>query len=125
MESYSYGKLNDGVRYDEGVAFRYTKFESGVEYLGGMDAFRKIIEQNLKYPVQARRMGIEGQVFVRFNVNKDGSISELAIVKGISEDCDKEAMRVVQLLKQWYPARQRGLAVKTQFVMPVRFKLEM
>jgi protein TonB len=89
-----------------------------------MAAMYKFIGKNLKYPASARRMGIEGSVFVSFIVDKAGVISDVQVVKGISADCDKEAERVVKQMPNWKPGKQNGRAVKSKFVLPIKFKLQ-
>jgi protein TonB len=68
-------------------------------------------------------MGTEGKVFVGFVINKDGSIVDVGIVKGISAECDKEAMRVVQMMPPWKAGKQNGKAVRVKFILPINFKL--
>ena len=77
----------------------------------------------MKYPAQARRMGIEGRVFVEFIINKDGSLTEIKFIKGIGAGCDEEAVRVIQSAPAWNPAKQRGKAVKQRYTLPIIFKL--
>ena len=83
----------------------------------------KFIQKNMKYPAQARRMGIEGRVFVEFVIGKDGSISEVKAVKGIGAGCDEEAVRIIQSAPNWTPGKQRGKSVKQRMVLPITFKL--
>lgn len=90
---------------------------------GGMAAFYQYVQQKLKYPAQARRMGIEGKVFVQFVVDKDGSITEVQAVKGIGAGCDEEAVRVIQGSPKWKPGKQRGRSVKVRMILPITFKL--
>ena len=106
---------------DEDVIF--TVVEQSAEFPGGMEALAKFLQKNVKYPAIARRMGVEGSVFVSFVIDKAGVISDIAIVKGISAECDKEAARVVNLMPPWKPGKQNGKAVRCRFVLPVRFKL--
>lgn len=101
----------------------FTVVEQQAEYPGGMAEMMKFLQKNVKYPAAARRMGIEGSVFVSFVVDKEGKISDPQIVKGISADCDKEALRVVQLMPPWKPGKQNGRSVKSRFVLPIKFKL--
>jgi len=98
--------------------------EQPAEFEGGLSAMAKFLQKNLRYPASARRMGVEGAVFVSFVIDREGKISDLNVVKGISADCDKEAMRVVSLMPPWKPGKQNGRAVKSRFVLPIRFKLE-
>ncbi len=101
----------------------YTFVEQNAEFPGGTEAMYKFINRNVKYPAQARRMGTEGKVFVGFVINKDGSIVDVGIVKGISAECDKEAMRVVQMMPPWKAGKQNGKAVRVKFILPINFKL--
>lgn len=106
---------------DEDVVF--TVVEQQAEFPGGMEALVKFLQKNVKYPAIARRMGVEGSVFVSFVVDKAGAISDIQVVKGISAECDKEAVRVVGMMPPWKPGKQNGKSVKSRFVLPVKFKL--
>ncbi len=101
----------------------FTIVEDPASPKGGMPAFYKYIGDKMKYPAQARRMGIEGKVFVEFVIGKDGSISDVKAVKGIGAGCDEEAVRVVQAAPSWSPGKQRGKSVKQRMVLPITFKL--
>ncbi|HRJ31736.1 MAG TPA: energy transducer TonB [Cyclobacteriaceae bacterium] len=90
---------------------------------GGMGAFYKYVGDKMKYPAQARRMGIEGKVFVEFVINRDGSITDVKAIKGIGAGCDEEAVRVVQSAPPWNPGKQRGKPVRQRYVVPITFKL--
>lgn len=90
---------------------------------GGMAAFYKFVADKMKYPAQARRMGIEGKVFVEFVINRDGSITDVKAIKGIGAGCDEEAVRVVQSAPAWNPGKQRGKPVRQRYVVPIIFKL--
>lgn len=112
---------NDEIE-EEKVDEIFTIVEEGAEPDGGYDNYYKYIKKTLKYPSQARRMGTEGKVFVQFVVDKDGSVTEAKVIKGIGAGCDEEALRVIQGTK-WKPGKQRGRAVKQRIVMPISFKL--
>ena len=90
---------------------------------GGMQAFYEFVGKKMKYPAQARRMGIEGKVFVEFVINRDGSIVDVKAIKGIGAGCDEEAVRVVQSSPKWSPGKQRGKPVRQRMVLPITFKL--
>jgi periplasmic protein TonB len=90
---------------------------------GGLGAFYEYILDNLKYPAQARRMDIEGKVFVEFVVEKDGSLTDVKSIKGIGAGCDEEAVRVISEAPKWKPAKQRGKAVRQRMVLPITFKM--
>lgn len=91
--------------------------------IGGMKSFYDYINSNIRYPSQARRMNIEGRAFVQFIIEKDGSISQVQVIRGISESCDNEAVRVVSNAPKWAPGKQRGKPVRVKMVLPITFKL--
>jgi protein TonB len=106
---------------DDDVIF--TVVEQQAEFAGGFESMAKFLAKNMKYPAVARRMGIEGSVFVSFVIDKEGNISDPQVIKGISAECDKEAVRVVKLMPPWKPGKQNGKAVRCRFVLPIKFKL--
>ncbi len=89
----------------------------------GYAAFYKLVGENIKYPATARRTGIEGKVFVEFIVNRDGSLTEFKVVRGIGGGCDEESIRVISLSPNWNPGTQRGLPVRQKMVIPITFSL--
>ena len=91
--------------------------------VGGLPAFYEYVKSNMKYPAPAKRMDIEGKVFVQFIVEKDGSITDVQTVKGIGGGCDEEAVRVVANSPKWKPAKQRARAVRQRMVLPITFML--
>lgn len=101
----------------------FTVVEQQPEFEGGYAAMMAFIKKNMRYPASARRMGIDGTVYVSFVVSKDGTISEVKTIRGISADCDKEAMRVVSMMPPWKPGRQNGKPVFVRFVLPIKFQL--
>ena len=101
----------------------FTIVEDQPEPQGGMGAFYQYVSKNMKYPNQARRMGVEGKVFVQFVVDKDGTITEVQAIKGIGAGCDEEAVRVIQQAAKWKPGKQRGRPVKVRMILPITFKL--
>jgi protein TonB len=84
----------------------------------------QFIYSNIKYPAIARENGVEGMVVIKFVVEKDGSITNSEIVRDIGAGCGQEALRVVGQMPKWNPGKQRGRAVRVQFNLPVKFKLE-
>lgn len=101
----------------------FTIVEESATPKGGMAAFYKFVSDKIKYPPQARRMGIEGRVFVEFVIGKDGTLSEVRAIKGIGAGCDEEAVRIVQSAPPWNPGKQRGKPVKQRYTLPIIFKL--
>jgi protein TonB len=90
---------------------------------GGLEGFYKYVNSVIKYPAQARRMQIEGRVFVEFIVDRSGNITDVVAVKGIGAGCDEEAIRVVKNSPQWTPGKQRGKPVRQRMVLPITFKI--
>ena len=84
----------------------------------------EFISSNLKYPEAARKNGIEGMSVVKFIVEKDGSITEAETVRAIGGECDEEVIKVVYMMPKWIPGKQGGKTVRTQFMLPVKFKLD-
>ncbi|MDA0195004.1 MAG: M56 family metallopeptidase [Bacteroidetes bacterium] len=101
----------------------YEKTDDQPEPVGGMAELYGFIGRNMKYPSQARKMGIEGRVFVEFIVETDGSISNVKSVKGIGAGCDMESVRVLQTSPKWNPGLIAGKPVRTRMILPISFKL--
>jgi len=101
----------------------FTMVDETATPQGGMPEFFGHIGKILKYHLQARRMGIEGMVFVEFIVETDGSISNVRAKKGIGAGCDEEAVIAVKTAPKWNPAKNKGVVVRQQVVLPVSFKL--
>ncbi|HAC23381.1 MAG TPA: energy transducer TonB [Cytophagales bacterium] len=101
----------------------FTIVEHTAEPKGGLAAFYQYVSENIKYPAQARRMGIEGKVYVEFIVGKDGKIYDVKTVNELGAGCDEEAVRIIQNAPPWNPGKQRGKPVKQKMVMPIIFRL--
>ena len=93
------------------------------QFPGGQIAMLKYIMENIKYPEQAMKEGIQGRVAVRFIVEKDGSISDVKPVLSVHPLLNKEAVRVVKSMPKWTPGKQNGKPVRVRFNVPVMFKL--
>lgn len=93
------------------------------QYPGGQIAMLKYIMENMKYPKQAMKEGIQGRVAVRFIVEKDGSISDVKPILSVHPLLNKEAVRVVKSMPKWTPGKQNGKPVRVRFNLPIMFKL--
>ena len=102
----------------------YEKVEVMPEFPGGEQAMMQFVADNVKYPQDAIDKEISGRVLVSFIVEKDGSISETEVVKGIGGGCDEEAIRVVKAMPKWKPGKQDGKPVRVHFMLPLTFKLQ-
>ena len=101
----------------------FTVVEQMPAYPGGEEAMMKFIQANIQYPDMERENDIQGRVVVGFVVLEDGSLTDIAVKKGVSSGIDKEAVRVVKKLPKFTPGKQQGKAVKVSFVLPIMFKL--
>lgn len=123
------GKPGDGTAESEGtgkvtVTAPVTIADEWPEYPGGLEALRKYLQANLRYPAEARAEGIQGRVTIRFVVNSQGQIEGAEVQRGLGYGCDKEALRVVNAMKPWKPGKVNGKAVKVYYTLPITFKLE-
>jgi periplasmic protein TonB len=98
--------------------------ESMPEYPGGEAALYTFLAENIKYPQMAKESGIQGRVFVTFVVERDGSVTDVRVLRGIGGGCDEEAIRVVKSMPRWTPGKQRGKSVRVQYNLPVKFTLQ-
>ncbi len=101
----------------------FTVVEDPPVFPGGNQAISAYFGQNIVYPQSAMKDKVEGTVFVTFVVEKDGSVSNVKILKGIHPDCDAEVIRVVSAMPAWTPGKQRGKPVRVQFYLPVAFRI--
>lgn len=90
---------------------------------GGMNKFYAFMGKNIKYPRRAKQIGIEGRVFVQFIVEKDGSLSDIQVVKGIGAGCDEEALRAMNLVPNFKPGKQGDVRVRVKMIVPINFQL--
>ncbi len=106
------------------VETEFIFLEEEASFPGGNKAWGKFLNKNLKYPRQAKRMGIEGRVFLQFDVSASGEISNIEIIRDIGGGCGEEAIRVLKASPYWNPGKQRGVAVKSKHRMNFLFKLK-
>ena len=93
------------------------------EFVGGMDALMNYLSTNIQYPAEAQQKGIHGTVIISFIVEKDGSLSDVQVVRGVDPSLDNEALKVIQKMPKWIPGQQDGKNVRVKFTLPVEFKL--
>jgi TonB family protein len=93
------------------------------EFPGGDDALRKFIKTKLNYPLEAARLRIQGKVFVSFSVEKDGTVSEVFVARGVHPLLDEEALRVTKLMPKWKPGEVNGKPAKVSHTLPINFIL--
>ena len=101
----------------------YYVVEEMPNFPGGMGECMKFLSKNIKYPTEAMEKEIQGRVIVQFIVEKDGSITEAKVVRGVDPALDKEALRVINSMPKWTPGKQAGEAVNVKYTVPIMFKI--
>ena len=91
---------------------------------GGPAALQAFLSSNTKYPVVAQENGVQGRVIVSFVVERDGSITDVKVVRSVDPSLDREATRVVKSMPRWSPGKQNGSAVRVKYTVPVVFRLQ-
>ena len=91
---------------------------------GGPSALNQYLSSNVKYPVVAQENGVQGRVVVSFVVERDGSITDVKVVRSVDPSLDREASRVVSSMPKWIPGKQNGSPVRVKYNVPVSFKLQ-
>ncbi|MCE2995559.1 MAG: TonB family protein [Cyclobacteriaceae bacterium] len=122
-ETYNEGILVNGTQNYKGQNYTYTELETQAMPPNGMQEIMSFIGEKMKYPKFARKNGIEGNVYIQFVIDRDGSIINPKVIKGIHPECDNEALNAVKSLPKWIPSYQRGRPVKQRFTIPIQFKL--
>ncbi|MBU0696173.1 MAG: TonB family protein [Bacteroidetes bacterium] len=102
----------------------FTNVEVLPTFPGGLEQFGKFLSKNLRYPPIARDNGIQGRVFCNFVVEKDGSLTDIKVVRGIGGGCDEEAVRVLKSSPKWNPGVQNGRNVRVSYTIPIFFQLQ-
>lgn len=117
---YDIPKVSDEVLPDDTP---HMAPEVAPEFPGGLEALMRFLSTNIRYPVQARDQQIQGRVYLSFVVERDGSVSNITLLRGIGFGCDEEAVRVVGLMPNWKPGRQNGMPVRVFYNLPIKFTL--
>ena len=108
---------------EENVVFKVV--ETMPSFPGGDAALMKFISDNVRYPDIAQENGIQGRAICQFTVEKDGSITDIQIVRSAGDETlDKEAKRVIKSMPKWSPGKQRGKAVRVSYTIPINFRLQ-
>lgn len=116
-----------GGQAQEGLVDNSVHNIAGVEvypeFPGGMAAWAKFIQRNLRYPYMAQDANVQGKVYLSFVVEKDGSITDVSVLKGIGAGCDEEAMRVIKKSPKWKAGQQNNQTVRVRYTMPISYTL--
>jgi TonB family protein len=124
-EQYENGNLISGTATDStGAAYKYTQRMQAFSYKGGITKFSEYLQQALRYPLFARQSNIQGKVYVSFQINPDGSITNTKIARGVNSVLDGEALRVItQSPHKWQPEEEFGIPLTAHVTVPITFSL--
>lgn len=109
---------------DSNEIYNVSGLEAYPEFPGGMNAWAKFLQNNLRYPYMAQDNNIQGKVLVSFVVEKDGSITDVSVVRGIGYGCDEEAIRVIKKSLRWKPGFQNNKPVRVRYNMPINYMMQ-
>jgi periplasmic protein TonB len=101
----------------------YTNVDQLPEFPGGNEALKNFVINEVVYPAEAKKEGIQGKVFISFTVNKKGAVTDATIIRGVHNLLDKEALRVIEEMPEWTPGKHKGEIVSVRFTVPVQFAL--
>lgn len=93
------------------------------EFVGGIEAMNQFINDNLRYPPECGEMAIQGRVIIRITITNNGKVKNSNVIRGIETYCDKEALRVVDLMPDWIPAKHKGENVDAYYILPIVFRI--
>lgn len=102
----------------------YEVVEEMPSFPGGQGAMFEFIANNIQYPIVAEENGVQGRVLVSFVIKKDGSLSNVRVVKSVDPALDKEAVRLIKSMPKWSPGKEKGRFVNVKFTVPVTFRLQ-
>lgn len=112
--------MEDQERGSDPVTFA----EEMPQFPGGEAAMRKFILEHMKYPEMEREAKVQGRVYMQFVVEKDGALSEIKVVRGLSPGLNKESERLIGSMPKWIPGRQNGKALRVRMTVPIVYKPE-
>ena len=114
--------IEEGEITEEDEIFEFI--EEQAQFPGGDRELYKFLNSKVKYPQLALDSGIKGTVYVTFIVEKDGSITDIKVARGIGGGCDEEAVRVVRSMPRWKPGKQKGEFVRVKYTLPFQFNFK-
>ena len=122
---YDNGILKKGVSHLNGKEYTFKEVKIGPSFNGGdTQALYRFIASHLNYPAEARQQNIQGKVILTFNIEKDGSLSNIKVARGLGGGCNEEALRVLKLSPKWIPGQAYGIPIRIGYTMPSSFTLE-
>ena len=136
LEDLFFQLQSDSLKYDELVNWNpneepdynevneFDRVDEKPTFPGGESAMKSFLRSNIKYPIVAQENGERGCVFVQFIIEKDGSMSDVKVIRSVDPSLDREALRVVKAMPKWTPAKLKGIPVRTKCTTPVVFRLQ-
>jgi TonB family protein len=115
-------KKEEIKKQDNNTVFRIV--EEMPQYPGGNEALKQFLADNIKYPTEAQKSGIQGRVYVTFIISKTGKVTNVKILRGVDEALDKEALRIINAMPNWEPGKQREKTVPVEYTIPINFDLQ-
>ena len=117
-------EMPNAMKVEKAEKEAFDVVEQMPQFPGGPSALMQFLSQNVKYPVEAHKAGVQGRVIATFVVEKDGSITEARIARSIHPSLDDEALRVIGSMPNWMPGMQNGEPVRVKYTVPITFKLQ-
>lgn len=136
LEDLFFQLQSDSLKYDELVNWNpneesvynevneIDKVDEKPSFPGGESAMKSYLNSNVKYPDVAQENGVQGRVIVESIIEKDGSMSDVKVIRSVDPSLDREALRVVKVMPKWTPAKLKGIPVRTKCTTPVVFRLQ-
>lgn len=122
-ETYNNGVMTEGRSFRAGKTFTYTQRDSYPQFDGGEAAFARFLSSNIRYPSEAKKNNVQGRVYIQFVVERDGTLTDIKVVRAPSADLGQEALNIVGMSPKWIPGKQYGQPVRIQFTVPINFSL--
>jgi len=122
-EKFLRGAFISGESFKDGQFYIYSVENEVPAFKGGIERFYRYLSKKVRYPADAYRAKISGKVFLSFVVEKDGSLTEVNVDRGVSTSIDQEAVRVLKQSPNWVPGKQHGLPVRVKYNIPISFSL--
>ena len=117
-------EMPNAMKVEKAEKEAFDVVEQMPQFPGGPAALMQFLSQNVKYPVEAHKAGVEGRVIATFIVEKDGSITNARIARSVHPLLDAEALRVIGSMPNWMPGMQNGEPVRVKYTVPITFKLQ-
>ena len=123
-ELFQSGKSVKGECYNrEGESVDFYSFMVMPQFQGGISALMDFLSRRITYPIVMQKSQLEGKVLVGFIVNKEGSVTDVKVIRGVSPEFDEEAIRVAKSMPKWNPGMQDGEKVNVRYTLPIQFRL--